>query len=839
MHQVRQLIFLILLSVGSTAAAETITECKQLLQSGQYVACLDAATAAIDRRSYGEEWPLLKAQCERALGRYVQAQETIAAGIERYSWSIRLRVLAMENSRLLGDTEHRSRMIDEINRLATSAPWRYTDADDLVALGQTAVALGADPRDVLEGFYERARRNYASRPDGSLAAGELALDKGDQQLAAEILRPAVEQFPDHPELCFALASAIGSVEPERASVLLQHALEINPNFQPALIHLAEQQIDGESYDDAIELLQQVLKVNPRDPSANALFAVIHHLRSEPLLEAERRSRALTYSESNPKVDHIIGQKLSRKYRFREGAQYQQQALLADPGYLPARVQLAQDLLRLGQEERGWQLAKEARQEDQYNTNLFNLMQLRDSLDGFQELRTERFIVRMNRQEAIVYGAQVLQLLDDAFDVLTEKYGFEPDEPVTVEIFDQPQDFAVRTFGVPDVAGFLGVCFGKLITANSPASQRSSPVNWQSVLWHEFCHVITLQMTGNRIPRWLSEGISVYEERQRDPRWGQSMDPASRERVLSGRITPVSELSSAFLKAGSGEDLNFAYYESSMVVEYLVQQYGFDALLKILGDLQTGLTINDALSRHTTDIAALDQAFETWFRQQAEQYAPEVQFAFPDRRMTAEQVQQIAAEDPQHYAAGLQVAAAELKAGQLEAAEARLKQLLQLFPHDSSPNSARRLLAEVYRQQNNPTRQRELLAEHLELSDSDLEAALQLLQLHVAEQDWEAALQVGQLVMAIDPLRPEAVRQIADAATKLEDVGRAVEALEGLLELDPADAAQTHFRIASLLQSTDPAQARRHVLLALAEAPRYRAAHRLLLALTADASPAAN
>ena len=44
------------------------------------------------------------------------------------------------------------------------------------------------------------------------------------------------------------------------------------------------------------------------------------------------------------------------------------------------------------------------------------------------------------------------------------------------------------------AGFLGVCFGSVITANSPASQSASPANWQSVLWHEFCHVVTLQKT---------------------------------------------------------------------------------------------------------------------------------------------------------------------------------------------------------------------------------------------------------------------------------------------------------------------------------------------------------
>ena len=47
------------------------------------------------------------------------------------------------------------------------------------------------------------------------------------------------------------------------------------------------------------------------------------------------------------VDHIIGEKLSSAYRFAEGAAYQRRSLEMDPQYLPARTQLAQDLLRLG------------------------------------------------------------------------------------------------------------------------------------------------------------------------------------------------------------------------------------------------------------------------------------------------------------------------------------------------------------------------------------------------------------------------------------------------------------------------------------------------------------
>ena len=108
----------------------------------------------------------------------------------------------------------------------------------------------------------------------------------------------------------------------------------------------------------------------------------------------------------------------------------------------------------------------------------------------------------------------------------------------VEIFPQKKEFAVRTFGLPGADGLLGVCFGRVITANSPASQGEHPSNWEAVLWHEFCHVVTLTKTRNKMPRWLSEGISVYEEGREDPAWGESLNPRFRAMILGDALTPL-------------------------------------------------------------------------------------------------------------------------------------------------------------------------------------------------------------------------------------------------------------------------------------------------------------
>ena len=89
------ILILFVLNLGSVGlqAAETVASCQEMLLSGRYEECLKATTEAIANRSYGEEWPILKTESEIALGKYPEALATIAGGIERYSWSVRLRLL--------------------------------------------------------------------------------------------------------------------------------------------------------------------------------------------------------------------------------------------------------------------------------------------------------------------------------------------------------------------------------------------------------------------------------------------------------------------------------------------------------------------------------------------------------------------------------------------------------------------------------------------------------------------------------------------------------------------------------------------------------------------------
>ena len=142
------------------------------------------------------------------------------------------------------------------------------------------------------------------------------------------------------------------------------------------------------------------------------MAVLAHLKGQFDQETLLRAAALSTWADNPDVDHLIGKKLSQKYRFEEGAAYQRKALELDPRNAEARFQLAQDLLRLGNEDVGWEVARLAAEQDEYNVVASNLLTLRERIKGFTVLEADGIEVRMDSMEASIYGPAVLKLLTD-------------------------------------------------------------------------------------------------------------------------------------------------------------------------------------------------------------------------------------------------------------------------------------------------------------------------------------------------------------------------------------------------------------------------------------------
>jgi tetratricopeptide (TPR) repeat protein len=828
-----------LIPIAAGSAAE-IGDAEKLFKAGRYSECAKLAAREIENESWDEDWPYLKVSAELAEGKYAQALETIEQALQQYDSSVRMRLLAREVFLFNGDEARAGSVLQELDRFVMADPSRYDARNDRVAVGRFLLQRGADPRQVLELVYDPLRKEAPGFADVYFATAELALEKYDFALAADTLRTAPRNAASDPQYHYLLARAYESDDPQRMDAALTAALAINPRHSDSLLLRVDRLIDAEQYTQAENHLKQVLSVNSNHPLAWAYKAVLAHLESDAAAEQEARDQALARWKTNPEVDHLIGRKLSQKYRFAEGAAYQRRALAFDAEYRPAKLQLSQDLLRLGEEDEGWRLAKEVAEHDGYDVLAFNLVTLEEQLAKFRTIGGDGLLVRMDAREADLYGERILELLRKARTTLGEKYKVPLDEPIVIEIFPQQKDFAVRTFGMPGIAGFLGVCFGRVITANSPASQGENPANWEAVLWHEFCHVVTLHKTRNKMPRWLSEGISVYEERQADATWGQSMTPQNREIIASGKMTPVSRLSSAFLSPPSPLHLQFAYYESSLVVEYLIEEFGMDALQNILDDLGEGSDINEALIRHTVPLGRLDADFEKFARERAEALAPGGTWEKPQLPPGAnsQTLAKWLEEHPKSIPGLVRWARQLLVERKFKDVIAAAQRLKDVYPNGTDAESGYAIMAAAHRGLGHVAEERAAL-EEVAARDSDaVSAYLRLMEIGEGQGDWESVARSARRMLAVNPLVAAPHRYLAQAAEKLGRRDEAIGAYKALLFFDTTDSAETHFRLAQLLgDAGNRAAAKRHVLQALEEAPRFLAAHRLLLEL-ADAEVAA-
>ena len=822
---------MLLLAVTPLRAAD-LAAARQRFLGGAYEEVI--ATAMEGRReSAGDvEWPLLLGEALGSVGRSAEAAENLLQACKDFPLDLRLRFATWRATRDAGNAPEADAQLKEIERLATIRLWAYRTPADRITLGRVALRFGSDPKKVLEQFYDPIRKAQPELRESYLATGDLALEKNDFALAAKNFNTAVKKFPQDPEAWFGLARAYQSSDSEAMLAALGKVFEFNPNHVGASLLLADLRIDAEEYDEAGKAIAAALQTNPQHPASHAYAAVLAHLRNDPKTEAAERAAALKLWTNNPAVPHLIGRKLSQKYRFAEGAALQREAIRFDPTYLPAKAQLANDLLRLGKDDEGWKLAEEVQQADPYDVVAYNLTTLREVIARFRTLSSEHFTIRMDPREAEIYGQEALALLERAHATLTKKYGLTLREKTIVEIFPDQKDFAIRTFGLPGGAGYLGVCFGRVITANSPASRPGSPSSWEAILWHEFCHVVTLTMTKNKMPRWLSEGISVFEERQARGSWGEQMKPRYRAMILGEDLTPVSELSGAFLKPRTPAHLGFAYYESSLAVEWLIERWGLEKMKQLLADLARGTAINPALAAHFAPIEQLDAEFAQHAQTLAKNTGPKLDWTppkpadFASNKAAAE----FLAKNPDNFAALTKQAERFLETKQWAAAKAPLQKLIEHYPNQHDADGAYAMLARVHRELGETDAELAVLTQLADLAADATDAFERLMKLHAERQEWPQVLDSAARYQAVDPLRPEPHRYEAEACEATGKSPAAIAAYRTLLQLGPTDPAGIHYRLARLLHTAGDPAAKREVLLALEEAPRFRAAHELLLTI---------
>lgn len=807
---------------------------RDLFLSGEYDRVAKIAEIFIKQGQPSPEWWIFRLRACHELGRVTELVKAAGEAAKAHPKELPVLITCHELLTAWGKRDDAAAVLQQINALAKTQRPSQRSAREMVALGKAALAAGADPQKVIQLFFEPAKKKDAQLKDTYLALGELALEKSDFARAANEFRAGLKQHDADPELMFGLAKAYQSSDRKKSLELTGQILERNPLHPATHLLRAEHHIGAEEYDQARLDLDGVMEVNAQHPEAWGLRAVLAIVQdNKPEEAAQARTRGLKLWAQNPRVDLVMGRCLSRGYRFKEAAAHLRDALKFDSALLPAKLQLCQALFRLGEEEEAWKLAKEIREADGYNVQAYNIGLLEAEMKGFKVRETPDFVLKLPARDDAIYGDRALELLKEAKQVLCAKYGLTLDHPVLVEFFPSQQDFAIRTFGNLGGQGVLGACFGSVVTMNSPGGIAANRSNWEATLWHEFCHVVTLSVTHNRMPRWLSEGISVHEEGLKQPAWGMRMTAAYRRLTLDEEsLTPMSKMSGAFLSPKSGEHLMFAYYESAQAVGWLLKNHGEEKFLQVLKDLAEGRRINEVLERQYGSVAALDEAFAKHMRDLANAFAPNGDWEKPepdelDPRDEAALAAYLEAHPTNLWALELRTKRL-LSAERWQEALVFARRLIELAPENVGTSSGYSLAAQACRGLKQPREEAAMLREWA-VREGGADVAFQrLMELAAESKDWAGVRENVHRMFSVQPFLKQPYELLARAEEALGNGDAAVWSLRKLMFLGPDHPVETHFSLARLLQKSDEPTAKRHLLDALAEAPRFREAHKLLL-----------
>jgi tetratricopeptide (TPR) repeat protein len=261
--------------------------------------------------------------------------------------------------------------------------------------------------------------------------------------------------------------------------------------------------------------------------------------------------------------------------------------------------------------------------------------------------------------------------------------------------------------------------------------------------------------------------------------------------------------------------------------------------EVLADLATGREINATLARHFAPIETLDSQFSEHAKALANGTGPKLDWTKPDPAdlASAPAVEKYLKDKPNNFDALLDQAQRLLLAKKWEQAKAPLQKLIELYPDQRESDSAYSLLAHAQRELGETDAEIATLTKLADLASDAVEAFERLAQIFAERQDWAKVADYASRYNGVNPLRAEMQGFIARAEEALKHRKEAIQAYSTLLALNPPNPADVHFRLARLLHEAGDATARRHVLLALEEAPRFRAAQQLLLEIADKPSAA--
>jgi tetratricopeptide (TPR) repeat protein len=705
-----------------------------------------------------------------------------------------------------------------------------TTGVEYARLGRAARALGQ--MKLANDAYILATERAPKDPAMETGFGELFLEGHDNANALKSFQAAIELDENFAPAELGLAETLIDENPPAATELARKALASDPVSVRAHLLLARIALDKSDRDAAKAEIALAKAISPTGLDTLALSGGLAYVENRQADFQADVDAALKINPHFGEAYRVPAELAASSYWFEEAVALNRRALAIDPDNVHIHAELGVQLLRTGDEAEARDHLETAFKTDPYDRSVYNLLTMMDGLDKFEVIRDGDLIIKLDSKEAPVMREFVGPLAHRALEQYEKKYQFTPKGPILIEMFPRHDDFAVRTVGLPGMLGALGACFGRVVTLDSPKARPPGDFNWEPTLWHELGHVITLQLSRQRVPRWLTEGISVYEEKLGQPDWGREGELTFAAAYGKGEIMSLRELNAAFTDP---EKISLAYYEASLLAEHIVDTYGWPALRKLLvtygegkegeAALQEGLAVSiDTLQ------AGFDKLLSAKYSAVVKAMAPVKELQVPDGNVG--NVAAVAAAHPDSYPAQVALGQYLWKAGKTEDAYRALEHAAQLVPMATGPKSPHALMAQMALERNDRPRAITELEELLKSAHTDLDSARLLAR--QLEQTGGSAVRlvpVYELIAALDPFDAANHAALGRLKMRAGDAPAAAREFRAEIAAGPLDPAAAHSDLAeSYIASGDRTQAKKEALAAMEIAPGYPRAQDLLLKL---------
>jgi tetratricopeptide (TPR) repeat protein len=862
------------------AGAESCPLGKAALRSGDYARARQYFESAIEDRTDGEQSQAGLLEALRETGAFQEAAKRaegflsardgsallhlerarIAGAVGDYAGAERhlRRCLALApggSAARMDATRVLAELLEEIGRRAEARrlwdqlieAYRGGRVQGSQRLGDVAVAAWR------RGYIEDAKDIFLDATDPKLGDvsletladfGYLFLEKYNVTDALGVFRDCLKINKSYPEALVGIALAKRYDSDLEAESYGRAALKVNPNLIPALNSLAELAMEEENHEAALEKIRAALAINPANLESLSLEAVYCYLRGDASGFAEIEKRILGINPSYGRFYYTLAENLVSRRKYQEAVDFNRKAIALDPELWSAYASLGMNLTRTGDLEEGRKAIQKAFDGDPFNVWAFNSLELFDQMDTFARGQSEHFRFRMSKEDEPVLSSYASELAEEAYAALTRRYGFRPEGPLQIEIFPDHGGFAVRTLGLPGLGGAVGVCFGKVVALDSPRARKAGTFNWGTTLWHEFTHVITLQMTHYNIPRWYSEGLSGYEEHRARPGWGDNLTLSFLRGYKEGKLLKASALNSGIMRPQNPEQIALSYYQAALVCEWIEEKYGFDKIRQSLLLFSENKPAEEVFRQALgLDPAGMDAEYARFIDARVQGIAAHVNLARPegaskgeaaarpDKNALAERLKR----NSEDFLANLQMGTVLHKEGADSEAEIYLKKAQRLFPQYAEPGNPYQLLGPMYLE---TKREAEALAEFIAWSHMDCSAREPLMkaaEIYRSRKDWALAAGMLKLSAYINPYDPAMQKELGEAAMESREWALAIASYRVLVSLNASDPAGAHYDLArALLASGKRQEARRETLRALELAPSFAKAQELLLELSGKA-----